>query len=259
MLFVIDIGNTETVIGLFIKEDLKSHWRLASRIHRTADEYWIFIKAWCDEEGYSLSGLEGVVISSVVPTLTELFSKIVRIRLGLEPLIVQADSDTGLRNCYDIPSMVGADRICNAVAGYTRFGGPLIVVDFGTATTFDVVSGKGDYLGGIISLGLKGASQELHRIAAKLPRVELVFPPRIVGTRTETSIQSGIMWGTVALVDGMINKIQKEMNWSDVQVVATGGVAETVVEKSERIKIVEPFLTLYGMKIIYQRIGRNGK
>ena len=244
MLFVIDIGNTETVLGLFTDEDLTGHWRLASSIHRTADEYWILIKTWSENEGYSLNDLEGVVISSVVPTLTELFSQIARIRLGIEPLLINADIDTGLRN---------------AVAGYDQFGGPLIIVDFGTATTFDVISEKGEYLGGIISLGVKGASHELHRIAAKLPRVQLVFPSRVVGTRTETSIQSGIMWGTASLVDGMIGKIKQEMNWTDVHVVATGGVANTVVEKCINIEKVEPFLTLYGMRLIYNRLSRQDK
>lgn len=255
MLFVIDIGNTETVLGLFKNETLKSHWRFASRIHRTADEYWLMMKSWCDQDGQSLIGLEGVVISSVVPSLTELFVEISRDRLDIEPLLIRADTYSGLRILYDVPSTVGADRICNAVGGYTRFGGPLIVIDFGTATTFDVVSEKGDYIGGVIALGLKGASQELHRLAAKLPRVELTFPSRIVGTNTESSIQSGVMWGTVALVDGMISKIQKEMNWSDVHIVATGGIAQMVVEKSSKIKIVEPFLTLHGMRHIYQQIS----
>jgi type III pantothenate kinase len=259
MLFVIDIGNTETVLGLFRNEKLISHWRFASRIHRTADEYWLMIQSWCNQEGHSFKGLESVVISSVVPTLTELFTHVAQHRLGLEPIIIGADTDTGLRILYDVPSTVGSDRICNAVGGFSRFGGPLIIVDFGTATTFDVVSESGDYIGGIIALGLKGASHELHRIAAKLTRVQLNFPPKIVGTTTETSIQSGVMWGTVAMVDGMLTKIQEEMNWSDAHIIATGGVAQRVVERCDKIDKVEPFLTLEGMRLIYQRINRKCK
>ena len=148
---------------------------------------------------------------------------------------------------------MGADRICNAVAGYILHGGPLIIVDFGTATTFDVVSENGDYEGGIIALGLMGASHELHRLAAKLPRVDLVFPPSTVGRTTEESMQSGIMYGTVALVDGMVDRIVQEMSWNAVRVIATGGMAPMVFEQSERIELVEPFLTLEGMKIVYQR------
>ncbi len=253
MLLVIDVGNTETVCGLYREEKLAAHWRLSSKIPRTSDECWIFLKMWCEASGFSLSDLKGIVISSVVPSLTAVFRKMSEKHLNLQPLIVSAEIDTELTILYDTPRTVGADRICNAVAGYAHHGGPLIIVDFGTATTFDVVSEKGEYLGGAIALGLMDASQELHRIAAKLPRVDLAFPPFIVGKTTEMSIQAGIMWGTVALVDGMINRIISEMGWKNTQIVATGGVASIIVEKLDRIKIVEPFLTLEGMRLIFQR------
>jgi type III pantothenate kinase len=174
--------------------------------------------------------------------------------LKIDPLIISASLDTGLRILYDTPRTVGADRICNAVAGFHHLGGPLIVVDFGTATTFDVVSSDQEYLGGVIALGLLSASRELHRLAAKLPRVDMIFPEQVVGKDTETSMQSGIMWGTVLMVDGMIRKIKHEMGWKDeARVVATGGMARMIVERSRHVRDVRPHLTLEGMRLIFQR------
>lgn len=255
MLLVIDIGNTETVLGIYKHETLEAHWRLSSKTPRTADECWILIKSWFESDGFSITGIEGVVISSVVPSLTTVFSTISEQFLNIEPLIVSSELDTGLSILYDSPRLVGADRICNAVGGLRLHGSPLIVVDFGTATTFDIVTSNREYLGGVIALGLTGASHELHRLSAKLPRVELKFPNRVVGRTTEESIQSGIMWGTVALVDGMIDRIQEEMEWSDVKVIATGGMASVLVNRSERIQIVETYLTLDGMRFIYERVN----
>lgn len=259
MLLVIDVGNTETVFGLYEEENLRAHWRLSSRMYRTSDECWIQIRMWCEARGLSISTIEGMVICSVVPSLTAVFREVSTGHFGIEPLVVTAETDTGLRILYDTPRAVGADRICNAVAGYAQYGGPLIVVDFGTTTTFDVVSEEEEYLGGVIALGVLSASQELHRLAAKLPRVDVVFPPLVVGKTTETSMQSGIMWGTVALVDGMVDRIVGEMGWKTFQVVATGGAASLLAEKSERIQTVEPFLTLEGMRLIYQRSSQMRK
>ncbi len=259
MLLVIDAGNTETVFGLFEDGRLISHCRLSSRQHRTPDEWWLFLEMWCLRQKYSTSAIEGVVISSVVPLLSDIFTKVSNEHLGLKPIVVDADLDTGLKILYDSPRTIGADRICNAVAGYKLYGGPLIIVDFGTAITFDVISEVGDYLGGAIALGLKAASQELHRIAAKLPGVELKFPDSVVGKTTEMSIKSGIMWGTVSLVDGMIRKIAEEMNWKKFRVIATGGVAHLIVDKIENIERVEPFLVLEGMRLIYNRLKRVGE
>jgi type III pantothenate kinase len=253
MLLVVDIGNTETVLGLYDEENLRAHWRLSSKQHRTSDECWILVKIWCETDGFSLSDVKHFVICSVVPSLTAVYVEVSQKHLGIEPLVITAEMDTGLRVLYDTPRAVGADRICNAVAGYVLHGGPLIIVDFGTATTFDVISERGEYLGGVIALGLMSASQELHRLAAKLPKVDLRFPPFVVGKTTEMSMQSGIMWGTVALVDGMVGKISQEMEWKNVHVVATGGVAPLVVEESEKIQVIEPFLTLEGMRLIFQR------
>jgi len=255
MLLVIDIGNTETVLGLYEGDGLRAHWRLSSRSPKTADECWILLQGWLAECRIAAKAIGGAVISSVVPFWTSIFEALVSEKLGQRPVIVTPEIDHGLRIDYQPPATVGADRICNAVGGFTRFGGPLVVIDFGTATTFDVVSGEGVYLGGVISLGLVGASQELHRVAAKLPKVDLVFPGLVVGQSTENSIQSGIMWGTVAMVEGLIRRIAEEMAWDRFQVIATGGMSALIASRSAAIHRVEPFLTLEGMRIIYDRMS----
>ena len=257
MLLVVDVGNTETVFGLYDAETLRAHWRLSSKMQRTSDECWIVLKMWCESYSVPLSEIEGMVIASVVPALTGVFVGVAEVHLHVKPVVVTAETETGLKILYDSPRTVGADRICNAVAGYARYGGPLIVVDFGTATTLDVVSEKGEYIGGVIALGLLGASQELHRLAAKLPRVDPAFPRSVVGRTTDESIQSGIMWGAVALVDGMIDRIADEMKWKTFTVVATGGIAPVVVERLKSTDIVEPFLTLEGMRLIFDRVNRK--
>jgi len=233
MLLVIDVGNTETVLGVYEAEKLKTHWRLSSRLYGTSDECWIQIRMWCEAQGLSVSDIAGVAICSVVPSLTAVFREVSTGHLGIEPLVVTAETDTGLRILYDTPRTVGADRICNGVAGFARYG--------------------------VIGLGVVSASQELHRLAAKLPRVDTVFPPCVVGKTTETSMQSGIMWGTVALVDGMIDRIVGEMQWERFRVIATGGAASLVVENLKKVKSVEPFLTLEGIRIIYQRFRQKRK
>jgi type III pantothenate kinase len=255
MLLVIDVGNTETVFGLYEGDALKTHWRLSSHMNRTADESWILLRMWCDSQNLRAAEVRGVVISSVVPDLTSVFSDMASRHLKTEPLIVSCETDTGLAILYDTPRTVGADRICNAVAGVARFGAPLVIVDFGTATTFDVISEKKEYLGGLICLGLGGAAQELHRIAAKLPKVDLVFPDAVVGRNTETSIQSGIMWGAAIMVDGLVHAISEELGVGEIRAVATGGMAGLISAKSRSLRSVEPFLTLEGMKLIHQRIA----
>ncbi|MBN1895210.1 type III pantothenate kinase [bacterium] len=254
MLLVIDIGNTETVLGLYEGKNLQAHWRLSSRSPKTSDECWILLQGWLAGGRFAAEAISGAVISSVVPFWTSIFESLASERLGLKPVIVTPLMDHGLQMDYEPPATVGADRICNAVGGFTRFGGPLVVIDFGTATTFDVISGEGVYLGGVISLGLAGASQELHRVAAKLPKVDLAFPGRIVGRTTENSIQSGIMWGTVAMVEGLIKRISEELAWDRFQVIATGGMSGAIASRSPAIHNVEPFLTLDGMRIIHDRL-----
>ncbi|MEJ2628220.1 MAG: type III pantothenate kinase [bacterium] len=185
MLLVVDIGNTEIVIGIYDNDNLKGHWRLSSSQKKTIDECWGLLHIWLNSGGFSHDDIKGLVISSVVPYYQYVFKDMAKKIFNIEPVIISSKLDTGIKIFYDSPEMVGADRICNAVAGYFLYGGPLIVVDFGTATTFDVVSKKGEYLGGVIALGLKGASQQLHKLAATLPRVELEYPARVVGSLPE--------------------------------------------------------------------------
>ena len=254
LLLVIDIGNTLVVLGLYRDVNLEATWKLSSQTTRTSDECWIIFKQWCIDAGIDLAEISGVVISSVVPSLSAVFQNMISVYLNREPVLVDAETDTGLKIRYQIPKHVGADRLCNSLAAVTIYGCPAIVVDLGTATTFDVVSENYEYLGGAISLGLTGASNELHRLAAKLPRVDLKFPEKVVGTSTEQSIQSGIMWGTVSLIDGMIEKIESEMQWKNSQVIATGGASNLILKYSQTIKQYNPFLTLEGMRLIYHRL-----
>ncbi len=252
MLLVLDVGNTETVFGVYNNDELITHGRLSSRINRTADESWIFLKMLFLEKGVDPESIDAVVISSVVPSLTQVFKEMIEKYFSIKPLEVSSSIKTGLKFKYKTPRSIGADRICNAVAGFHKYSGPIIIIDFGTATTFDVISDKGEYIGGVIGLGMKGISQELHRLAAKLPRVDLIFPDSVVGTTTESAMQSGIMWGSVSFIDGMIEKILDEMGWKKSSVIATGGIASVIVDKSRMIDKVEPFLILEGMKIIYR-------
>jgi type III pantothenate kinase len=259
MLLAIDAGNTETVFGLYDGPTLRSHWRLSSQTNRTADEAWLLFRSWCQASAVDPACVTGAILSSVVPSLTAVFSDVCGRHLGVKPLVVSADTDTGLTLRIDSPRTAGADRICNAVAGIAAYGGPLVVVDFGTATTFDVISAEREYLGGAICLGLKGAAQELHRIAAKLPRVDLVFPDRAIGRNTEAGIQSGILWGAVFVTDGLVGRIGEELGYPDVTAVATGGLAPLIAGRTRRIRHIEPFLTLEGMRLIHERAASAGK
>ena len=257
LLLVIDIGNTLVVLGLYRDADLEATWKLSSQAPRTSDECWIIFKQWCLDAGIDTAEIAGVVISSVVPSLSAVFQDMISVYLNCEPILVGAETDTGLKIRYQIPNQVGADRLCNSLAALTIYGGPVIVVDLGTATTFDVVTENYEYLGGAISLGLTGASNELHRLAAKLPRVDLKFPEKVVATSTEQSIQSGIMWGTVSLIDGMVEKIGAEMQWKNMHVIGTGGASNLIIKYSRTIEQYNPFLTLEGMRLIYHRLRRH--
>lgn len=254
MLLAIDIGNTHTVLGLFLGDRLVADWRMASVTHRTADEIWLTLRSFCDARGVDPSGITAVGISSVVPDLTGVFAALARKHLGCEPLTVHAGLDLGIRILYDDPSAVGADRLCNAVAGFRRYGGPLIVIDFGTATTFDVVSAGGDYLGGIIMLGLESTAAELHRRAAKLPRVELRFPERVIGRDTVSSMQAGVLFGGVDAVEGAVRRIRKELG-GPARVIATGGLSSVVATHTDVIEACEPSLVLEGVRLICERAG----
>jgi type III pantothenate kinase len=252
MILVADIGNTNVTFGLFRGSKLAAHWRLSSGVARTEDEIWILIKMLCESEGFAIRRIRGFCLGSVVPNLTPLFLRVAETRLRVPAVNVAADLDTGIKILYENPHTVGADRICNAVAGFARFGGPLIVVDFGTATTFDVISAAGEYLGGIIAPGLETSASVLHRAAAKLPKVELRFPEELIGRTSESSIQSGLMYGGVEMIDGLNRRFRKLLG-DNTRIVATGGLASVLMPELSTVESIEPILTLEGLRLIYQR------
>jgi type III pantothenate kinase len=256
MLLAIDVGNTHTVVGVYDGPRLVADWRIASLTHRTADENWLTIKSFCAEAGLVPEAITGVGISSVVPDLTDIFEAMSRKFLKVEPVTVSAALDLGFAVHYKDPTAVGADRLCNAIAGFAKYGGPLIIIDFGTATTYDVISATGEYLGGVITLGLESAAAELHRRAAKLPKIELHFPPRVIGRETVSSMQAGIMYGTVDALEGTVRRIRKELG-TDARVIATGGLSPLVAGHTAVISALEPSLVLDGIRLIYERVRRT--
>ena len=256
MLLAIDVGNTHTVLGIYNGERLVADWRMASLTHRTVDENWLTIKSFCSDASIPLAEIDGVGISSVVPDLTDVFESLARKYFKAEPVTVTASLDLGMRVLYTDPAAVGADRLCNAIAGFRKYGGPLVVIDFGTATTFDVIAASGDYLGGVITLGLDSTASELHRRAAKLPKIELRFPPSVIGKETEASMQSGVMFGTVDAVEGIIRRIAAELG-EKPKVIATGGLSGIIAAHTTVIEACEPSLVLDGVRLIYERVKRN--
>ncbi|MBN1154861.1 type III pantothenate kinase [candidate division KSB1 bacterium] len=256
MLLAIDIGNTNIVLGLFQDGDLAAHWRISSSTSRTSDECWLVLTQLMDQHDLSISDIEGVIICSVVPNITPAFTRMAEEKLRTEAIIITADLDFGLINRYSDPHAVGADRLVNAVAGYARYGGPLIIIDFGTATTFDVVSKNKEYLGGIIAPGVESSAMVLHRNAARLPKVEMKFPDLLIGNSTESSIQSGIMYGTVEMIDGMVQRIMEELG-PDTRTVATGGLANVIVPYCRTVHDFNPMLTLDGLNMIYEKIKKG--
>lgn len=253
MFLAIDIGNTHTVFGIYKNGKLLHDWRVSSLITRTEDEAWFLVKFFCNDVNIDIKSISGVGISSVVPNLTDIFVWMSQKHFKIDPIIVSAEIDLGIKILYDDPSAVGADRLCNAVAGYTKYGGPIIVVDFGTATTYDVVSENGEYLGGVIAPGIETSAAELHRRAAKLPKIELHFPRDVIGKNTVASMQSGIMYGAIDAMEGMIKRI-KNIIGQHSKVIATGGLAKTIIERTNVIDFYEPSLVLDGIYIIYTRL-----
>lgn len=256
MLLAIDIGNTHTVMGIFDGERLVADWRITSVATRTADENRLTIKAFCADAGILLSSITGVGISSVVPDFTDEFEAFARKYVHAEPVTVSAALDLGMPILYADPMAVGADRLCNAIAGFQKYGGPLIIIDFGTATTYDIVTEKGEYLGGVIALGLESSAAELHRRAAKLPKIELRFPTSIIGRETVSSMQAGIMYGMVDTVEGAVRRIRKELG-AEARVIATGGLSSIVAQHTNVIHAVEPSLVLEGIRLIYKRVTQR--
>ncbi|MFN3763690.1 MAG: type III pantothenate kinase [Anaerolineae bacterium] len=251
MLLCIDIGNTNITFGLYEGATLGPRWRIRTIHDKMPDEYGILMLQLFRHRGYAPEDVTGVSIASVVPPLTPVFEAVSRDYLGQEPLVVDAGVRTGVRIRYDNPREVGADRVVDAAAVRALYGVPACVVDFGTATTFDAISADGDYLGGAIAPGIGIAAEALFARTAKLPRVEIARPPSVIGRNTVQSIQSGLLFGYVGLVEGMVARF-REVLGPDMRVVATGGLAELVARETSVIQIVDPWLTLHGLRIIYE-------
>ncbi|HUT78688.1 MAG TPA: type III pantothenate kinase [Polyangia bacterium] len=254
MLLVVDVGNTHTVLGLYDGERLAHHWRVRTDRDRTTDEWGLTLKALFDLEDLKLDAVAAMAVSSVVPPAIHALRRAGSRYFGVEPLVVGPGVKTGLAIRYDNPREVGADRVVNAVAAFARVRGPCIVVDFGTATTFDCISADGAYLGGAIAPGIGIALDALVTRATKLPRVEIARPRAALGRTTEESMQSGVLYGYVALVDGLVERLIAEMATdTEVAVIATGGLAGTIAAESRTIKTVDGDLTLEGLRLIHLR------
>jgi len=250
VLLVIDIGNTDTTLGVFEGEELRATWHMATSIHRMVDEYAALLLNLLHHQGLDASDIKEVALCSVVPPLIATFDELCQRYFHISPLVVGAGVKTGVRIRMDNPREVGADRIANAAAAHHLYGGPIIITDLGTATTFDTVSKEGDYLGGAIAPGVVTAAEALFTQASMLPRVELVHPKRAIGTSTIAAMQSGIVFGYVGLIEGMVARIQQELG-EKAKVVATGGFAELMAKETAVIDVVNLNLTLIGLRLIY--------
>lgn len=252
MLLAIDVGNTHIVIGVYRQGRLDRHWRLSTDPGRTAEEYGALLWTLSQRSGLPRREIDGAVVASVVPALNEVLKEVCRSHFGQAPLFVGPGVRTGMPILYENPKEVGADRICNAVAAYDRYRGAVIVVDFGTATTFDYVTGAGEYAGGVIVPGIGISLEALFTRTAKLTRVELVKPPAVVGRTTVHAIQAGVVYGTAALVDGVVARIRREQG-AGARVIATGGFAGLVAPVAASIEATDEFLTLEGLRLIFER------
>jgi type III pantothenate kinase len=250
MLLAIDIGNTNVVFGVFDEDKLIENWRVGTNSKITPDEYAMIFKDLFGFAGIEFKQITGVIISTVVPPLLPVMIEMSRKYFRIDPMVVTHQIKTGITILYDNPKEIGADRIVNAAAGYKIYGGPIIIVDFGTATTFCAVTKSGEYLGGAITPGVKISAEALFQRASKLPRVELTKPPKVIGADTISAMQSGIIYGYAGLVDGIVERMKKELS-PDATVVATGGLAELIAPETKTIQELKPHLTLEGLRFLY--------
>lgn len=260
MLLAIDIGNSHTVVGVFDGERLAAEWRLTTHDRRTADEVGVAVRSLLRDAGFDLTAIDRVGIASVVPPLTGSYELMARDTFHLEPVVIHGGLDLGFRILYNDPSAVGADRLCNAIAGFRKYGGPLVIVDFGTATTYDIVGPNGDYWGGVIAPGVETSAADLHRRAAKLPRVDLTLPAGVIGRDTVGSMQSGILYGAIDATEGMVRRLVQAITAEAGKaptVIATGGFSSFLRQHSSAISHHEPALVLEGIRLICDRIKHS--
>ncbi|MCX8130766.1 MAG: type III pantothenate kinase [Clostridia bacterium] len=253
MILVMDVGNTNIVLGVYEGKKLLYHWRLGTDKEKTSDEFGMFIVSLFNNERLDVRGVEAVIIASVVPPIMYSLEHAIKKYFNLDPIVVGPGLKTGINIKYENPKEVGADRIVNAVAALELYGGPAIVVDFGTATKFEAISARGEYLGGVICPGVKIAAEALFQKASKLPKIELSKPESVIGKNTIANLKSGIIFGHVGQVDYIVDRMKKEMKEENIKVIATGGLARLIATESSTISEINGFLTLEGLRIIYEK------
>jgi type III pantothenate kinase len=251
MLLVIDIGNSHTVLGVYDGDECLNHWRCASDRKKTEDEYAVLLLDMLKTGGISFSDITAAAVSTTVPPLVDIWQKLCRKYLQVKPLVVSVDIRTDLPILLDNPREIGPDRIVNSVAGRAKYGNSLIVIDLGTATTFDCVSAQGEFMGGVIAPGLAVSADALCNSTARLPRVEFDVPQKALATNTVQALQSGLVYGFAGLLDGIVRRLKAEMG-GDVKVIATGGLSSTISQAAETVDLVDSMLTLDGLKILYE-------
>jgi type III pantothenate kinase len=252
MIFVLDVGNTNIVLGVYDGEELKYHWRIGTNRQKTEDEYGMMVKQLFSSEGLKITDIDGIIISSVVPPIMYALEQMCKKYFSITPMVIGPGIKTGLNIKYDNPKEVGADRIVNAVAAIDLYGGPLIIVDFGTATTYCYINEEKQYMGGAIAPGIGISTEALYTRASKLPRIEIVKPKNIIGKNTVSAMQAGILYGYVGQVEGIVTRMKEQAN-GNPKVIATGGLAPLIANESSMVDVVDPFLTLKGLQMIYTK------